>query len=198
MRSSSSRRVTLAEDRARGLAGRGPLSDDGDRDRVEPTVLGQPGRHRPRGPDIHRRHAPGPAGRAGADWDLFFITGADALEQILSWRDPDELFALAHFVGCTRPEHSLTAAGLPPDKVTLVEVPALAISSTECRAGRPWRADLVPRSGWNSPVHHQTSALFCRPDVRRWTPEGPRTKGRTFARLPPRDVARRCGRRSRR
>jgi nicotinate-nucleotide adenylyltransferase len=69
----------------------------------------------------------------GPDWDLFFITGADALEQILSWRDPDELFALAHFVGCTRPEHSLTATGLPPDKVTLVEVPALAISSTECR-----------------------------------------------------------------
>ena len=45
----------------------------------------------------------------GPDWDLFFITGADALEQILSWRNPDELFALAHFVGCTRPEHSLTA-----------------------------------------------------------------------------------------
>jgi nicotinate-nucleotide adenylyltransferase len=69
----------------------------------------------------------------GPEWDLFFITGADALEQILSWRDPDELFALAHFVGCTRPEHSLTAEGLPADKVTLVEVPALAISSTECR-----------------------------------------------------------------
>ena len=43
------------------------------------------------------------------------------------------MFALAHFVGCTRPEHSLTAEGLPADKVTLVEVPALAISSTECR-----------------------------------------------------------------
>ena len=69
----------------------------------------------------------------GPEWDLFFITGADALEQILSWRDPDELFALAHFVGCTRPEHSLTAEGLPADMVTLVEVPALAISSTECR-----------------------------------------------------------------
>jgi nicotinate-nucleotide adenylyltransferase len=70
----------------------------------------------------------------GPDWDLFFITGADALEQILSWRDPDELFELAHFVGCTRPGHSLSADGLPADKVTLVEVPALTISSTECRA----------------------------------------------------------------
>jgi nicotinate-nucleotide adenylyltransferase len=69
----------------------------------------------------------------GPEWDLYFITGADALEQILSWRDPDELFDLAHFVGCTRPGHSLSAVGLPADNVTLVEVPALTISSTECR-----------------------------------------------------------------
>jgi nicotinate-nucleotide adenylyltransferase len=69
----------------------------------------------------------------GPEWDLYFITGADALEQILSWRDPDELFDLAHFVGCTRPGHNLSAVGLPADNVTLVEVPALTISSTECR-----------------------------------------------------------------
>ncbi|WP_275264604.1 nicotinate-nucleotide adenylyltransferase [Jiangella asiatica] len=77
----------------------------------------------------------------GEDTELFFITGADALEQILSWRDHDELFDLAHFVGCTRPGHDLSAVGLPDDKVTLVEVPALAISSSECRhrvtAGEP-------------------------------------------------------------
>lgn len=70
----------------------------------------------------------------GDDWDLYFITGADALTQILSWRDHDELFDLAHFVGCTRPGHELSDVGLPEGKVTLVEVPALAISSTECRA----------------------------------------------------------------
>jgi len=46
----------------------------------------------------------------------------------------DELFTLAHFVGCTRPGHRLSGAGLPDDKVSLVEIPALAISSTECRA----------------------------------------------------------------
>ena len=69
----------------------------------------------------------------GPEWELYFITGADALEQILSWRDLDELFELAHFVGCTRPGHALSDAGLPEGKVTLVEVPALAISSTECR-----------------------------------------------------------------
>jgi nicotinate-nucleotide adenylyltransferase len=69
----------------------------------------------------------------GEDWDLYFITGADALGQILTWRDADELFELAHFVGCTRPGHELSDIGLPEGKVSLVEVPALAISSTECR-----------------------------------------------------------------
>ncbi len=68
-----------------------------------------------------------------ADADLFFITGADALEQILSWRDHKELFDLAHFVGCTRPGHTLADPGLPDGGVSLVEVPALAISSTDCR-----------------------------------------------------------------
>ncbi|MDH6118742.1 nicotinate-nucleotide adenylyltransferase [Kitasatospora sp. GAS204B] len=67
------------------------------------------------------------------DADLFFITGADALAQILTWRDAEELFSLAHFIGCTRPGHTLTAAGLPAGGVSLVEVPALAISSTDCR-----------------------------------------------------------------
>jgi nicotinate-nucleotide adenylyltransferase len=65
--------------------------------------------------------------------DLFFITGADALSQILTWRDAEELFALAHFIGVTRPGHDLTDDGLPKGGVSLVEVPALAISSTDCR-----------------------------------------------------------------
>jgi nicotinate-nucleotide adenylyltransferase len=66
--------------------------------------------------------------------ELFFITGADALAEILTWHDADELFGLAHFVGCTRPGHQLTTKGLPDGKVSLVEIPALAISSTGCRA----------------------------------------------------------------
>ena len=70
------------------------------------------------------------------DVDLYFITGADALAQILTWRDHEELFELARFVGCTRPGHAVddsTLAQLPLDRVTLVEIPALAISSTDCR-----------------------------------------------------------------
>jgi nicotinate-nucleotide adenylyltransferase len=69
----------------------------------------------------------------GDEAELFFITGADALAQIMSWQDVNELFALAHFVGVTRPGHRLTGDGLPEDNVSLVEVPALAISSTDCR-----------------------------------------------------------------
>ncbi len=53
---------------------------------------------------------------------------------MLTWHDVDELFGLAHFVGCTRPGPRLSGAGLPEGKVSLVEIPALAISSTECRA----------------------------------------------------------------
>ena len=73
----------------------------------------------------------------GDDIDLFFITGADALRQILTWRGADELFDLAYFVGVSRPGVSLGASDishLPQDKVTLLEVPAMAISSTACRA----------------------------------------------------------------
>jgi nicotinate-nucleotide adenylyltransferase len=69
----------------------------------------------------------------GPDAELFFITGADALEKMMTWQDVDELFKLAHFVGCTRPGHRLSGAGLPDGRVSLIEIPALAISSTNCR-----------------------------------------------------------------
>jgi len=70
------------------------------------------------------------------DAELYFITGADALADIFTWRDAEELFALAQFVGCTRPGYAMddsTLAGIPSDRVTIVEIPALAISSTNCR-----------------------------------------------------------------
>ena len=72
----------------------------------------------------------------GDDVDLFFITGADAVRQILTWHGAEELFDLAHFVGGTRPGVPMTEKDLehlPSDGVTLLEVPALAISSTDCR-----------------------------------------------------------------
>jgi nicotinate-nucleotide adenylyltransferase len=69
----------------------------------------------------------------GASAELFFITGADALNKILSWKDAQDLFDLAHFVGVTRPGFELDASHLPEDSVSLVQVPAMAISSTDCR-----------------------------------------------------------------
>ena len=74
------------------------------------------------------------------DAELFFITGADALAAILSWQNWAELFTMARFVGVSRPGFELSGkhiieamAELPADALTLVEVPALAISSTDCR-----------------------------------------------------------------
>jgi nicotinate-nucleotide adenylyltransferase len=86
--------------------------------------------------------------RLNPDADLYFITGADALASILSWQDWEEMFALAKFVGVSRPGYELDGdhiqkalKEMPPDALTLVEVPALAISSTDCRkraeVGRP-------------------------------------------------------------
>ena len=73
------------------------------------------------------------------DTDLFFITGADALAEIFTWRDAAELFGLAHFVGCTRPGYEMDTTmlqGIPPERVTILEIPALAISSSDCRKRR--------------------------------------------------------------
>jgi nicotinate-nucleotide adenylyltransferase len=70
---------------------------------------------------------------AFSEAELFFITGADALEQILSWRQAEELFSLAHFVGVTRPGYRLDDTHLPNGSVSLIDVPAMAISSTACR-----------------------------------------------------------------
>jgi nicotinate-nucleotide adenylyltransferase len=72
--------------------------------------------------------------------DVYFITGADALGSILTWQDVEELFSLARFVGVSRPGYDLDGThvsaaikSLPSDALTLLEVPALAISSTDCR-----------------------------------------------------------------
>jgi nicotinate-nucleotide adenylyltransferase len=81
--------------------------------------------------------------------ELFFITGADAMLEILTWKEPELVLSLATFVAVTRPGYDLarvTSLGLP-EEVAVLEIPALAISSTDIRAraaaGRPIRY-LVP------------------------------------------------------
>jgi len=92
------------------------------------------------------------------DVEWFFITGADALADILAWRDPERILEQAHLIGVTRPGHVLADPGLPDGAATLIEVPALAISSTDVRArvsrGEPIRylvptgvADMIAKHG---------------------------------------------------
>jgi nicotinate-nucleotide adenylyltransferase len=73
--------------------------------------------------------------------DLFFISGADAIAQILAWKQVEEIWPLAHFVAVTRPGHSLELPDAPAGSISMLEVPALAISSTDVRtraeAGKP-------------------------------------------------------------
>jgi nicotinate-nucleotide adenylyltransferase len=68
------------------------------------------------------------------DAELFFITGADAIAQILSWRDVDQIWELAHFVAVTRPGHKLELPAHPSGAISTLEIPALSISSTDIRA----------------------------------------------------------------
>ena len=67
------------------------------------------------------------------DAELFFITGSDAIAQILAWHEVEKLWDLAHFVAVSRPGHVLEIPDMPEGTITSVEVPALSISSTDCR-----------------------------------------------------------------
>ncbi len=87
----------------------------------------------------------------GADTELFFITGADAILEIFQWKDPEEILELAHFIAATRPGYDIhrfeAEAPTRHPNVSVMAVPALSISSTGIRArvkeGRPIRY-LVP------------------------------------------------------
>jgi nicotinate-nucleotide adenylyltransferase len=80
----------------------------------------------------------------GPKAEIYFITGADAILEILTWRDAERLYGLCKFIAATRPGYSLKKFRelhlLPenhwktkkPD-VYFMEVPALAISSTDIR-----------------------------------------------------------------
>ena len=65
--------------------------------------------------------------------ELFFITGADAISSITDWKDADELWSLANFVAVTRPGHKLDLPNAPEGAIRVLEIPALAISSTDIR-----------------------------------------------------------------
>ncbi len=71
--------------------------------------------------------------------DLYFITGADAVWEMLTWKDAEEFEDLCTFIAATRPGYDLDAArqehadALARLRIEFIEVPALAISSTDIR-----------------------------------------------------------------
>jgi nicotinate-nucleotide adenylyltransferase len=69
---------------------------------------------------------------------LFFIIGADAVLQLLTWKEPEQVLAQAEFIAATRPDFDLDSlVGQVPGatgRVHRMEMPALAISSTDIRA----------------------------------------------------------------
>ncbi len=76
----------------------------------------------------------------GAETQFFFITGADAIMEILTWKNVDEMLTMTSFIAATRPGFSLAGDDvlnhIPPyarKRIELLEVPALAISSTDIR-----------------------------------------------------------------
>lgn len=73
----------------------------------------------------------------GQDIDLYFITGADAIIEIITWKNVEKLMEHCKFIAATRPGfHLHDVHHLPQDfmeKIIFMEVPALAISSTDIR-----------------------------------------------------------------
>ncbi|HHT69023.1 MAG TPA: nicotinate-nucleotide adenylyltransferase [Firmicutes bacterium] len=77
----------------------------------------------------------------GPEAELFFITGADAIFEITGWKDSDEYLTIAHFIAAARPGFCLEElpvatqrwVGQHGDRFHVLNVPAMAISSTEIR-----------------------------------------------------------------
>ncbi len=75
----------------------------------------------------------------GPGTELFFITGTDAVWEIVGWKDAEKIAGLATFIAATRPGYDLEAAKVANEgaatrfALEFIEVPALAISSTDLR-----------------------------------------------------------------
>lgn len=75
------------------------------------------------------------------DAKIYFITGADAVHQILTWKDSETLLGLCSFIAVTRPgynsdklyEQVVKIKNQNKSKIHFLEVPALAISSSDIR-----------------------------------------------------------------
>jgi nicotinate-nucleotide adenylyltransferase len=74
----------------------------------------------------------------GKDTELFFLAGADAMQEVTTWHRAPELLAMCRFIGVSRPGYDLESAArvlapLQKARVTWLQVPGLHISSSELR-----------------------------------------------------------------
>jgi len=70
--------------------------------------------------------------------EVYFITGADSILEMATWREPDSILAEAHVVAAPRPGFDIARAreALGPErlaKVRMFDCPLMDISSTEIR-----------------------------------------------------------------
>jgi nicotinate-nucleotide adenylyltransferase len=69
---------------------------------------------------------------------LLFIGGADLLQQLLTWKEPEQVLELAELIAATRPDFDVddVVQKVPAatGRVHRMEIPALAISSSDIRA----------------------------------------------------------------
>ena len=128
--------------KTRQVASAGAAAPDGEhRHGHPPALLGvsvRDGRSRSR---LHRRHPDAHrAARCPRAPQVFFITGADAVLDILTWKQPERVLELAAVIAATRPGYDLgrlsgVLAGLERrERVHVMEIPALAVSSSMIRA----------------------------------------------------------------
>lgn len=66
----------------------------------------------------------------GEETKLFFITGADSLGELFSWKEIDEIFKLSQFIVANRPGYEITNV---PENVDVVTITPLEISSSQIR-----------------------------------------------------------------
>ena len=102
----------------------------------------------------------------GESTTFYFITGADAILEILTWKNPEEIITMCKIIAATRPGYNLSRIEelkkklfginanpqVTKDSIFIMEIPALAISSTDIRlrikTGRPIKY-LLPESVCN-------------------------------------------------
>lgn len=102
--------------------------------------------------------------RFSEDTSFFFITGADAVLDILAWKEPERVLELCQVIAATRPGYDLgrlagVLEGLSRrEHVHVMEIPSLAVSSSmireRLRAGKGARyfvpeavASLIDKAG---------------------------------------------------